>query len=222
MAKLLLLIKKKEMHVKYRKNLKWIAALMTITSWNAMAATAQYTSQLDLTNLQYEVDINGMPANVAADIVRFELGSGWDGEMDIQLTTGVFEFGTTLGFALTTDPNDALYNDPSSFLALSDPNTDVTQFFNDYVVGWEMYSWGTDYIAPDATNDITGSFAPRSFDPSLNYYAFIAGGSILSTTVDVQLEVSDGVNPVPVPAAVWLLGSGLMGLLSLNRVKKNS
>lgn len=211
--------------MKYRHTMKWIAALMTLASWNAMAATAQYSSQLDLTNPQYPVDINGANGTVAADIVRFDLGSGWDGQMDIQVTTSSYTtLGTTLGFALTTDPNDALYNDPSAFLALSDTNVDVTQFFNDNVVGWEIYSWGSDYIAPDTTNDITGSLNPRNFNPAEHYYAFLAGGSLLPTTIDIQLDVSDGndVSAVPVPAAVWLFGSGLIGMLSLNRRQRVS
>jgi hypothetical protein len=208
--------------MKYRTSLKWIATLMTVASCNTYAATAQYSSELDLTNLQYQVDINGQPADLAADIVRFNLGSGWDGEMDIQLTTGSFGFGTTLGFALTTDPNNTLYNDPSAFLALSDPNADVNQFFDDNVVGWEMYTWGSNYIASDTTNDITGNLATMVFDPDTDYYAFVAGGSIFSTNIDIQLDASDGneISAVPVPAAVWLFGSGLLGLVSFFRRNK--
>ncbi|ODB87925.1 hypothetical protein A3193_03240 [Candidatus Thiodiazotropha endoloripes] len=198
---------------------------MTLASCNAIAAIAQYSSQLDLTNPQYPVNINGATGTVAADIVRVDLGSGWDGQMDIQVTTSSYStLGTTLGFALATDPNDALYNDPSAFLALSDTNADVTQFFNDNVVGWEIYSWGSNYIAPDATNNITGSLNPRNFDPTKHYYAFLAGGSLLPTTIDIQLDISDGndVSAVPVPAAVWLFGSGMIGLLSVNRRKRVS
>jgi hypothetical protein len=208
--------------MKYRPYLKWIGTLMIVSSCNAYAATAQYSSQLDLTNLEHQVTINGQTANVAADIVRFDLGSGWDGEMDIQLTTGSFEFGTTLGFALTTDPNNSLYSDPSPFLALSDPSADVNQFFNDNVVGWEMYSWGSNSITSDSTNDISGSLSPRTFDPDTNYFAFIAGGSIFPTKVNVQLDISDGneVSAVPLPAAVWFFGSGLLGFVTYSRRNK--
>ncbi|MEW8381232.1 MAG: PEP-CTERM sorting domain-containing protein, partial [Candidatus Thiodiazotropha taylori] len=57
-----------------------------------------------------------------------------------------------------------------------------------------------------------------------HYYAFLAGGSLLPTTIDIQLDVSDGndVSAVPVPAAVWLFGSGLIGMLSLNRRQRVS
>jgi hypothetical protein len=208
--------------MKFRAYLKWIATFMVASSCNTYAATAQFNAQLDLTSLEHQVPINGQTANVATDIVRFDLGSGWDGEMDIQLTTGSFEFGTTLGFALTTDPNDSLYNDPTPFLALSDPSADVNQFFNDNVAGWEMYSWGSNYITSDSTNDISGSLDPRTFDPDTNYYAFIAGGSIFPANVDVQLDISDGndVSAVPVPAAVWLFGSGLLGFVSYSRRNK--
>jgi hypothetical protein len=208
--------------MKFRAYLKWIATLMVASSCNTYAATAQYSAQLDLTNLEHQLDISGQTANAAADIIRFDLGSGWNGEMDIQLTTGSFLFGTTLGFALTTDPNDSLYSDPTPFLALSDPSTDVNQFFNDNVAGWEMYTWGSNYISSDSTNDISGSLSSRTFDPDVNYYAFIAGGSIFPTNVDVQLDVSDGneVSAVPVPAAVWLFGSGLLGFVTYSRRNK--
>ncbi|MES9833390.1 MAG: PEP-CTERM sorting domain-containing protein [Candidatus Thiodiazotropha sp. DIVDIV] len=209
--------------MKYRIGFKWIATILTAFSCNAFSASAQYNSQLDLNNPQYSVNINGSTGNIAADIVRVDLGNSWNGEMDIQLTTGNYTtLGTTLGFALTTDPNDAMYNDPSAFLALSDPNADVTQFFNDNVIGWEMYSWGSNYVAPNTTNNLTDQFNPMLFDPNVNYYAFIAGGSLLPTTVSLQLDVSDGseVSAVPVPAALWLFGSGLLGIISLNKRRK--
>ncbi|MEJ2306441.1 MAG: hypothetical protein P8Y30_02660, partial [candidate division WOR-3 bacterium] len=45
--------------------------------------------------------------DVAADITRFDLGSGWDGQIDVQLTTSNYGVLTTLGFALTTDATPA-------------------------------------------------------------------------------------------------------------------
>lgn len=209
--------------MKCRKFNKWIMALLTLYSCNAFTASAQYSSQLDLTNTsQYPVTLFGIPTTAAADIVRFDLGSGWDGNMDIQLTTGDYSNnGTMLGFAVTTEPNDTLYNDPGAFLTLFDLNTDVRQFFNDNVAGWELYSYGSNNISPNTSNDITAQLN-ATFRPELHYYAFVAGGSTLSTTVAIDLDVSDGneVSAVPVPAAVWLFGSGLIGFVSLNNRKK--
>jgi len=44
--------------------------------------------------------------------------------------------------------------------------------------------------------------------------------SIVGTKLDYQLTFSSDVSAVPVPAAVWLLGSGLMGLLGFGRFRK--
>jgi hypothetical protein len=189
-----------------------LVAALTISS---PSFAAQYTDTLDLTDTRYSISMNGADIDVAADITRFDLGSGWNGQMDIQLTTGDYGGLTTLGFALTTDANDTLFNDPTPFLLLSDPSTDVTQFFNDNINGWEFYSWGSS-ITAGGTTDLTSHFAPMAFDPNEHYYAFVAGGSALPTSVDLDLQVS----AVPVPAAVWLFGSGLLGLAGFNRRKQ--
>ncbi len=215
----------KEKEVKCIRTLGCLTTLCTLFIVNAEAATAHYDTQLDLTNLQYEATINGTTGDLAANISRFDLGSGWDGDIDIQITSGAYNaLGTTLGFALTTNPNDALLANPDTFLQLADTNADVTQFFNDNVEGWVLYSWGTDYLKPGETSSITDQLDPMQFLSNENYYAFIAGGSILPTTVSVSLDVSDGnaVNPVPLPAAVWLFGSGVLGLLGVARRKRST
>ncbi|WP_155523036.1 hypothetical protein [Candidatus Thiodiazotropha endoloripes] len=51
--------------MKYRQYIKWIAALMALASCNAIAAIAQYSSQLDLTNPQYPVNTNGATGTIA-------------------------------------------------------------------------------------------------------------------------------------------------------------
>ena len=205
--------------MKYYTALGSALALCTALIGSANAATAQFSSQLDLTNIQYPLDINGTQGNAAADIIRFDLGSGWNGDMEFLLTTGNYNnFTTSLGIALTTDPNDALFNNPGAFLDLVDPTASVTDFFNDNVIGWEFYSWGSNNITAGGTTNITDSFNPSlQFDPSENYYAFIAGGSVIPTEVDIDLTVSS----VPVPAAVWLFGSGIVGLIGLARRKNN-
>ena len=43
---------------------------------------------------------------------------------------------------------------------------------------------------------------------------------ISGNNLDYQLTFSSDVSPVPVPAAVWLFGSGLMGLLGFGRFRK--
>ena len=215
----------KEKEVKCIRTLGYITTIYSLLVVNANAATAHYDTQLDLTNLQYQTTVNGTTGDVAANVTRFDLGSGWDGDIGVQITSGSYNpLGTTLGFALTTNPNDTLLANPDTFLQLAEASADVTQFFNDNVEGWVMYSWGTDYIKPGETNSITDMLNPMQFLPNENYYAFVAGGSIAPTTVSLSLDISDEsrVNPVPLPAAVWLFGSGIIGLLGVSRRKRNA
>jgi hypothetical protein len=52
----------------------------------------------------------------------------------------------------------------------------------------------------------------------MNPFSVLVGGHYISGTVNVSL--SGTVAPVPVPAALWLLGSGLIGLASMSRRRK--
>ena len=38
--------------------------------------------------------------------------------------------------------------------------------------------------------------------------------------VDANIEITAAVSPVPVPAALWLFSSGLIGLVGFSRTKK--
>ena len=210
--------------MKYLGTFCCITALSLGLAMNAQAASFHYETDLDLTDLRYQATINGVTDNIAANINRFDLGSGLDGPIDVQITSGNYSgFTTSLGFALTTDPNDTLIANPDTFLQLTAPNADVTQFFNDNVDGWVLYSWGSSNIPPSSTTNITDQLGPLFFDPNENYFAFIAGGSVAQATVSVSLDISDGndVNPVPLPAAVWFFGSGLIGLIGVSRRKRS-
>jgi hypothetical protein len=101
---------------------------------------------------------------------------------------------------------------------LTDPNANVTEFFNDNdnVNGWEYYSWGSNYIKAGGTTNLTDALEWMVFDPNEHYYAFVAGGSVVPTQIGVDLNVS----AVPIPAAIWLFGSGILGLVGLNRQKQ--
>jgi len=207
--------------MKYLVSIGCIVVIFASFVSNVNAASVEYSSQLDLSNLQYPVEINGTSGNAAADIVRFDLGTGWAGEMEILLGTSNYsDFTTALGFALTTDPNDVLFASPETFLQLVNSTTSTTDFFNANVNGWVFYAWGSSFITAGGITDLTGAFTTAlEFDPNANYYAFIAGGSVAPVTVDVNLTVNS-LNAVPVPAAIWLFGTGLLGLLGAGYQRK--
>ena len=88
-----------------------------------------------------------------------------------------------------------------------------------------LFDLGSGLFAPEAGDSfdiltaelLQGSFSALSFaallDPSLNWQVSYLTDAVGSTDV-VRLSV---VSAVPVPAAVWLLGSGLLGLVGIAR-----
>ena len=92
------------------------------------------------------------------------------------------------------------------------------------------------YVSTDFGTSVEGNILGLSqaigFDATSQYVLFTPGGGI---TADFLCPTTDGgctppdndylvwkgeVNPVPVPAAVWLFGSGLIGLVGIARRKK--
>ena len=85
------------------------------------------------------------------------------------------------------------------------------------------YAEGNSFTSADS-NSIHMSIArlPNGFDSDYNAGDFSSacitpGSANISGTGDCSVSV----NPVPLPAAVWLFGTGLMGLIGIGR-KKNS
>lgn len=89
------------------------------------------------------------------------------------------------------------------FLAPSTVEFDGGGNIVDFSIFW--YDYAMDY-----GGDIVYSDTPNQF---IGY--LITGGA--SPTVDNQIFGAITLAPIPVPAAVWLLGSGLLGLLGLKR-----
>ena len=72
----------------------------------------------------------------------------------------------------------------------------------------------------EATFDWDGTYGD-SF--ALNYQAYIPTNSPLTSAQGqpYNLYMTGVVKPVPLPAAAWLFGSGLLGLVGLARRKKS-
>lgn len=209
--------------MKYTKAIGCVVTLCAALVGNTNAASTTYTDILDLTDYQYTVNFNGTNFPAAADFVRFDLGTGLMGNAEIILETGPFSAFAMLGISVATDPNDALYNDPSPFLQLT-ASTDVTAFFNANVIGWEFYAYGNDYVKPNTVNNIN-TFG-LEFDPLEHYYAFVAGGALsvipgADGEVALSLTVNDA-SPVPIPAAIWLFGAGIAGFIGIGRRRQRT
>jgi hypothetical protein len=74
---------------------------------------------------------------------------------------------------------------------------------------WTYYEFIRN-LGPDVSNGLTLQF---------NAATGAAGGSTSFLEID-NVSVTADVSAVPVPAAVWLFGSGLLGLVGVARRKK--
>jgi hypothetical protein len=89
-------------------------------------------------------------------------------------------------------------------------------------------SWGTE-LGSDNWYGAGPSTAGVAIGSTQNFYALTTGGGGSSTlaqvyilnsltlSADGTLSAAGGTAPVPLPAAVWLLGSGLLGLFGVGR-----
>ena len=105
--------------------------------------------------------------------------------------------GDTVGFAGPNGSGDFTATNTTSALALTLTGSD------NFILGLSTDS-GANWL-PDSSITALGANAYR--------VAFITGNNV--TEVDVQI-----VSAIPVPAAVWLFGSGLLGLVGIARRKK--
>jgi hypothetical protein len=108
-------------------------------------------------------------------------------------------------------PADTILNGLSE-LTISFSNFDSGEFFN--------FGVDTDFLSAPDTNglngiDFIGAIATASFsDGSQLTGVYEASGAIgFGSQVDITTKVST----VPVPAAVWLFGSGLIGLFGVRK-----
>jgi hypothetical protein len=92
------------------------------------------------------------------------------------------------------------------------------------VTGLDLTS-GTSYIlvvvASELTSDIDWFRSSSAFGSTLQYYNNAWGYATTGTGANLPaFKIVGETTPVPIPAAVWLLGSGLIGLIGIRRFRK--
>lgn len=92
---------------------------------------------------------------------------------------------------------------------------------------WEVYWGGTSFEqGPRPDNTVTtfelamGTYDTATGAYAVNWTSKIRGGNFNNFLGSWHLEGT--LKPVPVPAAAWLFGSGLVGLITLARKRSNS
>ena len=124
--------------------------------------------------------------------------------LSVQGTSGSGDIGTTVGFGTGGTVN----NSPFTF----NPSTAVPDLL---VIGGWTVNLSTTSIAEQTTSILTlegsGSISGNGFDLTPTQWTLSANdtGSTYSMTVTA----------VPIPAALWLFGSGLLGLIGIARKK---
>jgi len=150
-------------------------------------------------------DLDGVGGS---DLNTFTYVLGIDSNPGITQTWSTFDpinvdapdwFDHSMGNNNTTDATDSIATDRASFVDLI-ANNNVAQ--NSWKAHW---------------------FMPATFDPTVDgqydyYLAVFNGGTQLART-DMSVIVGAGA-VVPLPAAVWLFGSGLLGLVGIAKRKK--
>ncbi len=131
-----------------------------------------------------------------------DLSSGW--------SFGVYDIGAGIS--------------PSTLVLIDQSSTYATFFVNNHVLNVTQGLSSGQNFALSSSNDWFGFYFS---DGSSNYYTyqFDSAGPVNQWLLKMSDSYNAGgpviasdVAPVPIPGAVWLLGSGLLGLIAIRRI----
>lgn len=100
----------------------------------------------------------------------------------------------------------------------------------DVTTGESLHFWYTD-TSTNSTVNLYGSISSIVFDSVVQGFKVVAlfgSGDIIDVAASLtpgggeSISLTANVSAVPVPAAVWLFGSGIMGLVTIAKRKKTS
>jgi len=173
------------------------AAVISLSANAASAATVWMPTSEDTDFLQF--DLAGLNTNGGSLALFDEADFGGTGLI-------IGEDGGEVLFQVDGSNWIASYTDDNNTTDTSDDITSTITLFDDYNFVLGM-SWdGTWY--EDSSYSLQGG---SSDSYQINFDGFNEGLEVMGSTIGVDLQ------PVPVPAAVWLFGSGLMGLAAIAR-----
>jgi hypothetical protein len=198
-------------------------------------------SHAALTTLDFE-DLPGMPLLAPVPIPdESKLSDNYLDEFGVLFSSGSpYVAVTNLGAAATSGQNGILAtradgtrtNTVPISISFFKPGDSAIPFITSSVSA-KTDLWGTNgiYSATLHAYDVTGTLLGSASVPDSNgqLLAFSAEGihrfelsSSAPDTAGIAFDdvTFDSTSPIPIPAAVWLFGSGLLGLIGISRRKK--
>lgn len=174
------------------------AAVISLSANAANAATVWMPTSGDTDFLQF--DLAGLNTNGGSLALFDEADFGGTGLI-------IGEDGGEVFFEVDGSNWIASYTDTNNTIDTSDDITSTITLFDDYNFVLGM-SWDGIWYE-DSSYSLEGG-SPDSY--LINFDGLDGTGQVvIGSTLGVDLQ------PVPVPAAVWLFGSGLMGLAAIAR-----
>jgi len=170
------------------------------------------------TNVTFQGPFGPATGDVGIDLDRYNLGNALSGSaVGITFTTKSFNpLGTVLAVLFATDPNDTIFNDPTSLAGFINPGINVNDFLTSHVTNYQFAAYG---FPSNGTTSVSALFTPPiTFTAGTTYYAFVAGGSAINSVTKALTDSSVGytlsVNAVPEPEAwaTMIVGLGLVAL----------
>lgn len=161
---------------------------------------------LNATTINYDVYLNVELADLTNSVLSL---AGWDITFEYDNVELTNPTQTNVSPGIISSPGAGLLH--SSFLS-GDPSTDVSFDLGAHLLG----SFAFDIAPPLHLFDGSADFAVLTQEGDLNSDMFLTSNyDILKLPAVLGADV--GTAPVPIPGALWLLGSGLVGLVGLRR-----
>lgn len=121
-----------------------------------------------------------------------------------------------------SSPAGSISGGPIPFGTLDDVGGTITMDLSGLFGNWSNIDFN---IGTGKNDSITSAFATGSWDPvaqsyTMSWYSTVpstVGGPCAPTQCTAQFIFEGTASPVPLPAAFWLFGSGLLGVLGLAR-----
>jgi len=154
--------------------------------------------------------------------------SSWD-NAGIDFQTGLFAASATREF--TDFLNDGLSDTSSDSYKMKTGDLGILGCPADYdyycYLGTATDDWTTTYIYSDGTETLKFNSSNVYFtygEGNTASYTTYGGGNLANSNQNyqayIQWEEVSQISPVPVPAAIWLFGSAMVGLVGVSRRKK--